>query len=33
MTIQPLRDYSTYVPYARALTARRRTDPQLGGAP
>ena len=29
MTIQPLRDYSVYVPYARALTIRRRTDPQL----
>ena len=29
MTIQPLRDYSAYLPYARALTARRRTDPQL----
>jgi len=29
MTIQPPRDYSTYLPYARALTARRRTDPQL----
>ncbi len=29
MTIQPPRDYSAYVPYARALTVRRRTDPQL----
>jgi uncharacterized protein len=29
MTIQPLRDYSAYVPYARALTVHRRTDPQL----
>ncbi len=29
MTIQPLRDYAAYLPYARALTVRRRTDPQL----
>jgi predicted nucleotidyltransferase len=29
MTIQPVRDYSAYLPYARALMARRRTDPQL----
>jgi predicted nucleotidyltransferase len=29
MTIQPPRDYSTYLPYARTLTLRRRTDPQL----
>ena len=29
MTLQPPRDYSAYLPYARALTARRRTDPQL----
>jgi predicted nucleotidyltransferase len=32
MTIQPPRDYSAYLPYARALTIRRRTDPQLGRA-
>ena len=29
MTIQPQRDYAAYLPYARALTAYRRTDPQL----
>ncbi len=29
MTIQTPRDYSAYLPYARALTARRRTDPKL----
>ncbi len=29
MTIQPPRDYAAYLPYARALTARRRNDPQL----
>ncbi len=29
MTIQPPHDYAAYLPYARALTAHRRTDPQL----
>lgn len=29
MTIPPPRDYRAYLPYARALTAHRRTDPQL----
>ena len=29
MTFQPVRDYTAYLPYARALTARRQSDPQL----
>ncbi len=29
MTIPTSRDYTAYLPYARALTNRRRTDPQL----
>jgi predicted nucleotidyltransferase len=29
MTIQTPHEYSAYLPYARALTVRRRTDPKL----
>ena len=29
MTIQPVRDYTPYVKYARELTQRRLNDPQL----